>query len=77
MDTAPSEALATRLMETNEEYRNLAQEHSDYDRRLEQLSARRFPSTEEEVEEHRLKKLKLQLKDRMHAILREHQAEAS
>ena len=77
METAPPEALTARLMETNEEYRTLVQEHSDYDRRLEQLSTRRFPSTDEEVEEHRLKKLKLQLKDRMHAILREHEAEAS
>jgi uncharacterized protein YdcH (DUF465 family) len=77
METAPPEALTARLMETNEEYRTLVQEHSDYDRRLEKLSTRRFPSTDEEVEEHRLKKLKLQLKDRMYAILREHEAEAS
>lgn len=77
METAPPEALTARLMETNEEYKNLVQEHANYDRQLEELSARRFASAEDEVEEHRLKKLKLQTKDRMYAILREHEAKAS
>ena len=77
METVPPEDISARLMESNEEYRTLARKHSNYDRRLEELSARRFPSTDEQVETQRLKKLKLQLKDRMHAILREHQAHAS
>jgi uncharacterized protein YdcH (DUF465 family) len=77
METVPPEDISARLMESNEEYRILARKHSNYDRRLEELSARRFPSTDEQVETQRLKKLKLQLKDRMHAILREHQARAS
>ncbi len=77
METAPPEALTARLMETNEEYRNLVEEHADYDRQLEELSARRFASTEEKVEEHRLKKIKLQLKDRIQTILREHEVKAS
>jgi len=77
METVPSKALAARLMETHEEYRTLAQQHSSYDRRIEQLTARKFPSTDEQLEEHRLKKLKLQLKDRMQEIVREHQAQAS
>jgi len=49
METAPPEALTARLMETNEEYRNLVEEHADYDRQLEELSARRFASTEPSV----------------------------
>ena len=77
METVPPEDISARLMESNEEYRILARKHSHYDRRLEELSARRFPSTDEQVETQRLKKLKLQLKDRMHAILREHQDRAS
>lgn len=77
METVPPEDISARLMESNEEYRTLARKHSNYDRRLEELSARRFPSTDEQVETQRLKKLKLQLKDRMHAILREHQVRAS
>ena len=63
-------------MESDDQYRALAEEHSAHDRRLEELSAHRFPSNEEQTEELRLKKLKLQLKDRMQTILHEHAVEA-
>jgi len=68
---------SARLMETNEEYRTLSEQHSQYDDRLDELGSRIHLTTEEEVEEHRLKKLKLQTKDRMYAILREYEAQAS
>ena len=63
-------------MESDDQYRALAEEHSAHDRRLEELSQRRFPSNEEQTEELRLKKLKLRLKDRMQTILHEHAVEA-
>jgi uncharacterized protein len=62
------EELKAHLMATNDEYRRLAAEHSDYARKLDQLEALPHLSTEEEMEEHRLKKLKLRLKDQMEAI---------
>ena len=68
-------STSARLIETNEEFRTLSEQHSKYDHRLDELSSHRFPTTDEEVEEHRLKKLKLQTKDRMQAILREHEAQ--
>ena len=64
-----------RLIETNEEFRTLSEQHSEYDHRLDEISSRRFPTTDDEVEEHRLKKRKLRTKDRMQAILREHEAQ--
>jgi uncharacterized protein YdcH (DUF465 family) len=70
-------STSARLMETNEEYRTLSEQHSQYDDRLDELGSRIHLTTEEEVEEHRLKKLKLQTKDRMYAILREYEAQAS
>ena len=69
--------LSTQLMETNDEYRRLAQQHSDYSKKLDEISARRFPSAAEQVEEARLKKMKLQLKDRMYQLRRQHEQQTS
>jgi len=62
--------LKAHLMATNDEYRRLAAEHSDYARKLDQLGSLPHLSVEEEMEEHRLKKLKLRLKDQMEAIVK-------
>lgn len=48
----------------------LAQEHSLYDRRLEALRSKLFLTEPEKLEEVRLKKLKLSLKDEMERIRR-------
>ena len=64
------EELKAHLMATDEEYRRLAAEHSNYARKLDQLEALPHLSAEEEMEEHRLKKMKLRLKDQMEAIVR-------
>lgn len=62
------EELRAHLMASDEEYRRLAAEHTDYARKLDELEALPHLSVEEEMEEHRLKKLKLRLKDQMEAI---------
>src|SRR5438132_8004428 len=62
------EELKAHLMATDEEYRRLASEHSNYARRLDELEALPHLSADEEIEEHRLKKIKLRLKDQMEAI---------
>jgi uncharacterized protein YdcH (DUF465 family) len=50
---------------SNESHRQLAQEHSLYAQRLDTLAQKRYLSDEEKIEEVRLKKLKLKLKDEM------------
>lgn len=56
------------LIASNEEFRKLADEHSNYSQRLESLTGRKYLSEEEKVEEVRLKKLKLRLKDEMESF---------
>ena len=77
MSSSVQSDSARHLMETNDEYRELAQKHSDYSRRLDELGARRFPTAEEQLEEMQLKKEKLRLKDRMHGLMREYEKQAS
>jgi hypothetical protein len=56
------------LLTSNDEFRRLAQEHSQYSQRLDSLLQKRFLSDDEKLEEVRLKKLKLKLKDQMELI---------
>jgi len=56
------------LMASNDEFRRLVTEHSQYSQRLDTLVHKRFLSEEEKMEEVRLKKLKLRLKDQMERL---------
>jgi len=58
MEIAPNHPLAS-----SEIFRKLATEHSQYAQRLEALAQKPYLSDEEKLEEVRLKKLKLKLKD--------------
>ena len=63
------EELKAHLMATSEEFRRLASEHAEYHRQLEALEAKSHFTQADEVEEHRLKKHKLHLKDQMNQIM--------
>ena len=64
--------LRDQLAQNDPEYKKLLEEHRARERRLEELSTKRWLTTEEEQEEKRLKKEKLKLKDGMEAIVRRH-----
>jgi len=64
------EELKRTLLQTDEEYRELATKHHDLDEKIHDLTARHYLSDPELVEEVILKKRKLQLKDQMESILR-------
>ena len=57
-----------QLLASNEIFRKLAEEHSQYAQRLDALVTKRYLSEEEKLEEVRLKKLKLRLKDQMESL---------
>ncbi len=69
-----TDELKRELAEANEEFRSLLQNHLAHERRLAELASKSFLSSDEEAEEKRLKKQKLQLKDRMEEIAREYRA---
>ena len=57
-----------QLLASNEEFRKLVSEHSEYSQRLESLINKKYLSEDEKLEEVRLKKLKLRLKDQMQSL---------
>jgi uncharacterized protein YdcH (DUF465 family) len=66
--------LKRQLLQTDEEYRQLATQHHDLDEKLHTLAARSYLSEPEQLEEVTLKKRKLQLKDQMETIVRQRRA---
>jgi uncharacterized protein YdcH (DUF465 family) len=64
------EELKRELLQSDETYRQLATRHHDLDEKIHNLTARPYLSEPEQLEEVRLKKVKLQLKDQMENILR-------
>ena len=64
------------LLPSQEVLQKLSMEHSQYSQRLEQLTEKRFLTDDEKIEEVRLKKLKLRLKDQMENIERQYRAQA-
>lgn len=69
------EAIKQHLLANDASYASLAQEHSQYERRLSELAALHYPSTDEQMEEMTLKKKKLFLKDQMETIMRRYRQE--
>jgi hypothetical protein len=60
-----------QLLTDHDQFQRLVQEHSQYSQRLESLTEKRYLTEDEKLEEVRLKKLKLRLKDQMQSL--EHQ----
>ena len=68
-----TEAVREQLMVGNEQYQRLHEEHSRYAHQLDELSAKPHLTDEEQLEELRLKKLKLRTKDQMETLVRQAQ----
>ena len=68
--STPTEAIRDKSMANNQEYQRLHEEHGRLAAELDRLESKSFLTEEEKLEEVRLKKLKLYLKDQMAAILK-------
>ena len=63
------------LLAENEDFRALADQHAEYESRLDEINAKHLPSEQELLEETEIKKRKLHLKDRMAGMIRDYRAE--
>jgi len=62
--------IVERLVKSHEEFKRLKMEHAQLESRLEELySSKRVFTPEEEIEIKRIKRRKLQLKDKMNTII--------
>lgn len=65
----PDEELKAHLLSTNEQFRTLAEQHAQLKHQIEAIESKPHVTGEDELEEQRLKKLKLHIKDLMNEIL--------
>ena len=72
MSAAEAQEVRSLLLQSHDQYRDLAQRHHQLDDRLHELTGKHYLSASEQVEEVTLKKRKLQIKDQMENILRRH-----
>ena len=72
MNAAEAQEVKYLLLHSNDQYRQLAEQHHRLDHRLHELTDKHYLSPTEQVEEVDLKKRKLALKDRMEAMAREY-----
>jgi len=57
------------LLATNEQFRSLSEQHAQLKKQIEEIESKPHVTGADEVEEQRLKKLKLHIKDQMNELL--------
>lgn len=75
MENKALEEAKAHLMQSSEEYRTMAGKHAEYSALLAAIEAKPRTTEQDEIEEHRLKKLKLLLKDQMQEMVKRHRAQ--
>ena len=73
MNAAETQEVKNLLLHSDQQFRQLAEQHHQLDDRLHQLIEKHYLSEVEQVEQVTLKKKKLALKDQMENILRDYQ----
>jgi uncharacterized protein YdcH (DUF465 family) len=72
MNAADAQEVKNLLLQSDQQFRQLAERHHQLDDRLHQLIEKNYLSKTEQFEQVTLKKKKLALKDQMETIVREY-----
>lgn len=72
-----SEEIKAQLLQSDENFRKLYEQHRQYDQKLQEFSQLKYPTPQEQIEIQNLKKLKLKLKDQMEQIIRQRMLQSS
>jgi uncharacterized protein YdcH (DUF465 family) len=73
MENTRIEEVKEILLKENQNFRELAQQHQSFEKRLSELAELNYPSDEEVLEETALKRKKLAVKDEMYSIMNEYE----
>ena len=66
------EELKAHLLATDENFKKLFEQHAHLKRQIEAIEAKPHVTPDDEIEEQRLKKLKLHIKDQINEIIAQH-----
>lgn len=66
------EELKAHLLSTNDQFRTLAEQHAHLKQEIDEIESKSHVTEDDELEEQRLKKLKLQVKDQMLEMIEQH-----
>ncbi len=72
MDLVKEEAVVKILLESNEEFKKLYNEHLELEKKIAEFDSKHYLTPEEELERKRLQKIKLAGKDRMFELIKEY-----
>jgi uncharacterized protein YdcH (DUF465 family) len=72
MDMSTVDTVRDELLKENQVFRDLVQQHQDYEERLNELAGLTYPNDDELIEESTLKKKKLLIKDEIYAMMQEY-----
>lgn len=71
MDMTIADPVRDELIKQNPNFKDLVQQHQNYERRLTELAELTYPNEDELLEETTLKKKKLIVKDEIYAIMQD------
>jgi uncharacterized protein YdcH (DUF465 family) len=75
MDIATVDTVKEELIKENQVFKDLVQQHHNFEKRLSELAELTYPNDEELLEETTLKKKKLIIKDEIYAMIQEHSSQ--